>query len=202
MDIKNFREQLELKRKEIEKLMRKKMPLLAGRIAKKHFQDNFKQGGFVNGGLHPWQKAKRLTSGSKSAAGNYGTLLSSRNYLYNEIKDYPQDSRVIIRNTVPYAAIHNYGGTVSPTVTPKMRRFAWAKFYEETGKKKGMNKADRQSAVKNASSEANMWRGLALTKKQKLTIHMPMRMFIGESKELTNKVNDKLVSELEKILNT
>lgn len=202
MDIKDFRTQLELKRKDIEHLLRKKMPVLAGRIAKNHFQDNFKQGGFVNDGLHPWQKSKRLTSGSKSAAGNYGTLLSSRNYLFNEIKDYPQDGRVIIRNAVPYAAIHNYGGTVSPTVTPKMRRFAWAKFYEETGQKKGMNKADRQSAVKNASSEANMWKSLALTKKQKLTIHMPMRMFIGESKELTEKVNDKLVSELEKILNT
>ena len=53
MDIKDFREQLELKRKDIEHLLRKKMPVLAGRIAKNHFQDNFKQGGFENDGLHP-----------------------------------------------------------------------------------------------------------------------------------------------------
>ena len=28
------------------------MPVIAGRMAKDHFQDNFRQGGFVNGGLH------------------------------------------------------------------------------------------------------------------------------------------------------
>ena len=49
------------KRDRLDSMMRRKMPVMVGRMAKDHFQDNFRQGGFVNGGLHPWPKAKRLS---------------------------------------------------------------------------------------------------------------------------------------------
>mgnify|MGYP000714418715 CR=1 FL=1 len=39
-------------KKEIEQLISRKLPVVAGKYAKQHFQDNFRQGGFVNGGLH------------------------------------------------------------------------------------------------------------------------------------------------------
>jgi hypothetical protein len=58
MYIKDFAKLIEQKRKELDKMMRRKMPVIAGRMAKDHFQENFRKGGFVNGGLHPWpQKA-------------------------------------------------------------------------------------------------------------------------------------------------
>lgn len=56
------------KRDRLDSMMRRKMPVMVGRMAKDHFQDNFRQGGFVNGGLHPWPKAKRLSSGGSDAA--------------------------------------------------------------------------------------------------------------------------------------
>ena len=69
MDIKEYSKLIKAKRKELDDLMKRKMPVIAGRMAKDHFQDNFRREGFVNGGLHPWPKAKRLSSGRTDAAG-------------------------------------------------------------------------------------------------------------------------------------
>lgn len=49
MDIKEYSKLIKAKRKELDGLMKRKMPVIAGRMAKDHFQDNFRQGGFVNG---------------------------------------------------------------------------------------------------------------------------------------------------------
>ena len=157
MDIKEYSKLLKAKRKEMDDLMRRRMPVIAGRMAKDHFQDNFRQEGFVNGGLHPWPKAKRLSSGRTDAAGNYGTLLSGRNHLFSSVKYVPADYRVRVADELVYAPVHNWGGEVNPTVTPQMRRFAWAKYYQASGKAKkaatGKRKG-KKSRIKDASAHA------------------------------------------------
>lgn len=196
---------MERERKALENLMRREMPVIAGRMAKDHFQDNFRQGGFVNGGLQPWPKAKRLSSGRTDAAGNYGTLLSERKVLFKSIKYIPTDYRVKISNDVVYAPIHNWGGTVAVTVTDRMRRFAWAKYLEASGKpsksagKKGRKKAAGKQTL---NQQAQMWRGLALTKKKKLNIRIPQRQFLGESEELNEKIEKKVAEKIINILNS
>lgn len=207
MYIKDFAKLIEQKRKELDKMMRRKMPVIAGRMAKDHFQENFRQGGFVNGGLNPWPQAKRLSSGRTDAASNYGTLLSGRNHLFSSIKYIPSDYRVKVSNELVYAPIHNWGGTVSVTVTDRMRRFAWAKFYKasghrrkaNTGQKKGTKRRRKQTKD---NPQASFWKGLALTKKKKLNIHIPQRQFLGESKELTDKINERIEKEIRTILNS
>lgn len=139
-------------KKEIEQLISRKLPVVAGKYAKQHFQDNFRQGGFVNGGLHPWPPAKRLSSGESGADSQYKTLMSSRNHLFSSINYTPGIAKVTIFNDVVYAAIHNEGGTVHPKITPKMRRFAWAKYYELKGKQKGAQKP--QKGPKNGTSQS------------------------------------------------
>lgn len=205
MDIKDFSNIIKAKKKELDDLMRRRMPVLAGRMAKDHYQDNFRQSGFVNGGLHPWPASKRLSSGGTSASDNYGTLLSSRNHLFSSIKYVPGDGRVVVSNDLQYAPVHNWGGTVSPTVTPKMRGFAWAMYYKTIGKKKGdtgkKNGKHGGSAKTPVSPQAAFWRNLALTKKTKLSIRMPQRQFLGESRELTQMIKDKQEEEIRKILN-
>lgn len=211
MDIKEFSNQIKAKRKELDDLMKRKMPVLAGRMAKDHYQDNFRQGGFVNSGLRPWEKAKRLSSGGKDAASQYGTLLSSRNHLFSSIKYVPGDYRVKVSNDLIYAPVHNWGGIVAPTVTPKMRRFAWAKYYEAAGKTQKAAKGKRMGKKKDSTGknkgeieneEALRWKGLALTKKKKLRIRIPKRQFIGESKELSDKIAEKTENEIRNILNS
>ena len=194
MDIKDYVELIKSQKKEIDQLMRRQLPVKIGRMAKDHFQENFRKGGFVNNGLQQWPKSKRQLSGTSSAAAQYGPLLSGRNHLFGSMKYTPSDYRVKVANEVPYAAIHNEGGTVNPTVTPEMKRFAWAMFYKASGKKK----RKRGSMISNPDAER--WKALALTKKSKLTVKIPKRQFLGESAELRKSINDKIEKELSKIL--
>ncbi|MFR9546896.1 MAG: hypothetical protein SNJ29_15175, partial [Rikenellaceae bacterium] len=117
--------------KELEALGRRGLPIKVGRLAKRHFQDNFRQGGFVHNGLQPWQRSKRQSG--KGTDASRTPLMSGRKHLFSSVRYTPSDNRVKIHNNVPYAPTHNWGETVHPNVTPKMRRFAWAKFYEATG---------------------------------------------------------------------
>lgn len=206
MDLKDFAKLTAQKRKKLDAMMRRRMPVIAGRLAKDHFQDNFRRSGFVNGGLHPWPKARRLTSGGTDAASQYGTLLSESKHLYNSIQYVPSDYRVRVYNEVAYASIHNWGGTVSVTVTDRMRRFAWAKFYQASGKARkaatGGKKGRKRATGKQAESpQASFWKNLALTRKKKLDIRIPQRQFLGESEELTAKINERLEKEIRNILN-
>ena len=43
MDIKEYSKLLKAKRKELDDLMRRRMPVIAGRMAKDHFHDNFRR---------------------------------------------------------------------------------------------------------------------------------------------------------------
>jgi phage gpG-like protein len=180
---------------DIDRLVRHDMPVIAGQIAVSHFKNNFRQSGFVNNGLHPWTPSKRIGT-SNSANSNYKTLLSGRNHLMNSIRYTPGDAQVTVTNRVEYASIHNEGGVITshPVVTPKMRKFAWAKFYEITG--------GRPASNATIPAAAQRWRGLALTKKTQLSIRivMPKRQFIGESKELNDKISAKMESKLSAIL--
>ncbi|MFR9546129.1 MAG: hypothetical protein SNJ29_11200 [Rikenellaceae bacterium] len=201
--------------KELELLARRTLPAAVGALAKRHFQDNFRKGGFVNGGFKTWQRSKRQ-SGKGTDAG-YTPLLSRQRNLFKGVTYTKSDNRVKIHNNVPYAPTHNWGETVHPNVTPKMRRFAWAKFYEATGAPpKGISRKvaapkpvkgrkKKVSSIYTPSNlslnrEALMWKGLALTKKTKLTIKMPQRQFIGESKELDEKVSQLIETEVSKIM--
>lgn len=47
MDIKDFAELIKRKRDRLDSMMRRKMPVMVGRMAKDHFQDNFRQGGLL-----------------------------------------------------------------------------------------------------------------------------------------------------------
>jgi len=61
------------------------------------------------------------------------------------------------RQSVPYAKIQDVGGTTHPTVTPRMRRWAWA-MYAQWGEER--------------------YKWLALTKKSKLTVNIwPSKWF-------------------------
>lgn len=205
MDVKNFADELKNKAGEVENLMRRKLPVIVGRMAKDHYQDNFRKGGFVNRGLRQWTVTRRQTSGITGADGQYGPLLSRRNHLFASIKYVPSDYRVTVSNDLPYAPIHNWGGQTNPTVTPRMRRFAWAMYYNAQGGKKkatgGKRKSKKgKSAPKIETPSAQFWKGMALTKKKRLRVVIPQRQFIGDSQELNDRINSRIENELNKII--
>lgn len=54
--------------------MRRRLPVIAGRMAKDFFQNSFRISAFVNGGVHHWQTTGRQLAGGKTAASRYGPL--------------------------------------------------------------------------------------------------------------------------------
>jgi phage gpG-like protein len=187
MNLQDFSRTLAQKRKELDRLMSHTLPVKVGAMAKAHYQDNIRERqGFLNNGLHKWEKTKRQMSGGKAAASNYGALQSSRMHLYGSLKYVPDAYRVVVSSGLKYAPVHNWGGSVQPTVTPKMRKFAWAMHYKEAGRDKNKD---------------TQWKRLALTKKTKLNIRIPQRQFLGESQELNQQIQQKMDSEVRNILN-
>jgi phage gpG-like protein len=183
-----FQKRLKAKERELKKFINDDLPRHLGKLAVDHFKDNFRKGGFVNNGLKTWKKPKRFSE-TGSTPQRYGTLLSATNELFNSINYDVKGNTAIIRSDKEYSAIHNWGGTINSQipVTPKMRKFAWAMHYQQT----------------NGDAEADSkWKGLALTKKEKLnlTINMPQRQFIGHSKELDIAINELIEKHLTKIL--
>ncbi len=109
-----------------------------------------------------------------------GSLLLRSSKLMNTIRPViVNPKRVRIRagsRKVPYAKAHNEGAILKPRVTPKMKKFAWAKYYQTKDPK---------------------WKGLALTKKTRLTIVIPKRQFLGKS----NRLNQIIIKRITGVMN-
>ena len=74
-----------------------------------------------------------------------------------------------------------------------MRRFAWYMYYKVSGRNSKGQKGKKKSQTQ---AQAEFWRNLALTRKQKLAVKIPKRQFIGESAELTQHINEKIKQEI------
>ena len=127
------------------------------------------------------QKWKALASSTKEKYQRLGwelePTLNRTKGLMSTIEVRPQGkSSVVISANSPYAAIHQFGGTIKPTIpiTPKMRKFFWAKFYE-TG--------------------IDSWKGIALTKKKELkpVIQIPARPFITLTEEDLDEILETII---------
>lgn len=198
MTPREFSKKLKEKETEVADLFVRVLPVKLGNMAKEHFKDNFRKGGFMDDALEVWPKAKRQTG--NSAESSYGPLLSGRNRLSSSIDMRTGPARFVVFTPVVYARIHNEGGETNPTVTPKMRKFAWAKYFEATGITKGMDKEQKKSLADSAGENALMWQRLALTKKTTLKVKIPQRKFLAYSKSLNKAMNVKIEEEILRVL--
>ena len=191
---------------QVEREVNDRLPRKVGIIAVQHFKQNFRDSGFLDGGLRPWKKSQRELRGGLGASARYKTLTSARNHLMSSAQAHIGRGEVSIENPVPYAVIHNEGGTIvsNPTITPKMRKYAWAMVYKLSGRKRsstGKRGKRAGGSREEIPEEAKKWMALALTKKTKLKIRakMPKRQFIGESRELVQKVNKEVNDSIQRI---
>ena len=123
------------------------------------FDKNFSRGGFFS---KPWPNRR---DGSSTHLNNTGRLRRS-------ITARISGHCVIFTSSEPYAAIHNYGGTI--TVTEKMKKLFWAK-YKQTKQERYKHLALMKTGTK---------------------IKMPQRQFIGNSPEVKKAVEDIVSSAI------
>lgn len=154
------------------------VPELIAETAVAHYKERFEAGNKDWDGV-PWPQAKNPP--------HRGSLMMRSGNLQSSIRPaLISPDRVVINagsDKVPYAKAHNEGEhmSVQIPITPKMRKFAWAKHYE-TGE--------------------DQWKGLALTKKKHLSLDydMPKRQFIGMSGELSKGIQTAIINHLNSML--
>lgn len=174
--------------KKMQDYIEKKLPRIIGIEAVNHFRDNFAKEGFVDDHIDPWKPSKRTDANSPwygflygartpppnthpkrrgakrkykvrkaNAITNYSPAARKRKTLSGTTRDLQesihynvQKSKVVIKSDLPYAHIHNEGGTI-----------------EVFGRKK---------------------------------VKIPQRKFIGESKALSQKILNRMRTDLNKII--
>ena len=146
------------------------------------FDRNFERKAFFT---KKWKDRKRDGKGS---------LMVQTGKLRRSIRARVGEDSVTWTSSEPYAAIHNEGGTI--TVTKKMKRYFWAKYYETAGKIRYKKSGGISKSSMRLSGEAEMCHSMALMKVgDKITI--PKRQFIGDSPEV-QRILKKIIHECAK----
>ena len=96
---------------------------------------------------------------------------------------------IVWSSSLPYADIHNNGGEIR--VTPQMRKFFWAKYYQTSSAttKKKNGEASSSARNKKLSIEAEQWKALAL-KPIGSIIKIEKRQFIGSHPQVDKHIKE------------
>jgi phage gpG-like protein len=140
------------------------------------FDRNFARKGFFS---RPWKPRRNADA--------KGSLLAVSGHLRRSIRAMVRGKDIVFSSSLPYASIHNEGGSI--TVTAKMKRFFWAKYREASGGVKTLKSGKRSGSQHNLrlSREAEMWKAMALMKVGS-KIRIPERRFIGDAPEVKQAV--------------
>ncbi len=147
----------------------KGLPEEVSEKARAFFLQSFIKEGFTDISFIAWPKRKDALTHK---------LLSQSLQLKNSVKIEQATMQKIVVSAgdgIPYAEIHNSGGTIKVTVTPKMKKYFWFLF-----KKTGITQ----------------YKWMALTKKEQLSIHIPQRQFIGDSYTLDKKIDKLFIARI------
>ena len=151
------------------------------------FDRNFERRAFFG---KPWKPRRRA---------DHGSLLQRTGVLRKSIRARVSGQSVVFSSSVPYAAIHNEGGTI--TVTARMHRYFWAKYYEAGGQVRYKKSGGMTKASMRFSAEAEAWKALAMMKVGS-KIHIPQRQFIGDAPEVRHAVESIVAEHLQTDLQT
>lgn len=126
-----------------------------------------------------------------------GSLMMISGHLRRSLRAAVRGQNVVFSSSLPYASIHNEGGTIK--VTAKMKKYFWHKYLQAAGSIKTLKSGKRSTSQRSlrAGREAEMWKAMALMKVgSKITI--PERRFIGDApevKQAVKRVADKWFKE-------
>lgn len=128
---------------------------------------NFENQGFTDSAFQPWQETKHTSTYN---------ILRVTNALFNSVDVASSTpNKITFEADAPYAAIHNDGGVLNVPITERSRKYFWFMFMQ-TGK--------------------GMWRAMALTKKDRLTIKIPQRQFMGHSETFITNWDEHVSKEI------
>lgn len=139
------------------KRLQRRLPRLVGQEAVNFFRGNFRLQGFKDGGrVRKWGRRKGGDKSKRAILTGSGRLRKSINVIRAG-----QQTITVGSMGVPYAQIHNEGGSMDVSI--KQRKYFWAKYYE---------------------TDNDMYKYMALATK----IRISKRQFIGDSSDLDQAI--------------
>ncbi|MCI6234071.1 MAG: hypothetical protein MR627_03075, partial [Prevotella sp.] len=105
MDARDIEKLVAKAKDDIIKEVNDRLPRKVGVTAVNHFKQNFRDGGWLDNGLHPWKRTRRQDDPFHPRQKD-GPLTSGNDHLMNSIQWKSSPGVVTIDNPVPYAAIH------------------------------------------------------------------------------------------------
>lgn len=164
------------------------LPIVIGKTATDHFRENFRAGGFVNGGLHKWADVKRRNSKS----GWYGF-------------EYKGEKRTALRLTrdrktgktkrAARQKLLNFSSTATiraPLSSKRMELYNSLRYY--CRQNEAIIATDKPYAqVQNEGGPIKVF--------GKRPARITARPFMGQSRELDEKVGEEINKRIDRILN-
>lgn len=156
----------------------KGLPQEVADIALAHFNESFTKQGFTDNSFIAWPKRLDASMGHDilNRSGDLLRTLAIRSATMKLVE-------VAAGDGLPYAAIHNTGGTISVRVTDRFRKFCWYMYKSLGGGPASPDHVQR-------------WKWMALTKKDVMTVHIAKRQYIGESQVLLKNIDRHVINKI------
>lgn len=184
--IKNLSEELRARLAEVNKVLRSDLPKVIGHEAREHFTDNFRRGGFVDGGLKRWPDVKRRDPSSPWYGFEYrGERRTSYAFRRDRVtgKTYKAKKQKRL-NYSPAATKH-------APLTSKRNRLMNSIHARTRGMSAVVYTAVPYARVHNEGGEAKVFGKRSFT--------MPKRQFMGHSAQLDKKVKAEIERRIDAI---
>lgn len=165
------------------KAFKKRLPRFVGVLAVNFFKENFTRQGFAHQPFIKWKERKVYLKKEKSQR---STLIKTSALRRSIRIIQTSQNKVQVGTMLPYAQIHNEGGTIVQKPTFKQR--IYFSYLAESAYMSG------------DTSLGNMYSAFSTAKK--LTIKIPKRQFIGNSQTLNNNIAEQIEARLKQILLT
>lgn len=179
----------------------RRAPKIAGRVAVSQFQENIRRrGGTMNGGsVEKFQERKYETQKQKGKR-----ILTITGNMVDSIRIISTSGNSVTMgisqgDIAKYARMHQEGGTI--TVTPKMKKFFWAMYYQSSGKVTTTEKGAIRKTKSNLqlTGDAAFYHAMAL-KRAGSKITIPKREFMRFTPDVIKEIHDEFKYEIDKII--
>lgn len=169
-------------------------PRYVGNMAVNFYKDSFKRGGYIDtGGLQKWEPRKKLAARGSKPKGNRALLVKTGN-LRRSIKIIRSGlGFVVVGTNLPYARIHNEGGTITSTqnIGAYTRKAHKRKAYTRTWQ--GNSQSIKATQIAQSQIKAHS---------RKQNTKMTQRQFMGLSQFLMRRILLNTEYKIKQILNT
>lgn len=153
-----------------------KVPNEIAVIAVNFSKERFRDQAWLDNSREPWKQRSRKRSGKKRSQ----TLLVDKGRLKRSIRKIHADQNsVIIGTDVPYAEIHNNGGTIKEVVIVRQHTVKAHKRKAYSRQRAGRSERIKSQLIKSHSVK---------THKRRMNTRIPARPFIGKSEALERRI--------------